>query len=100
MRKLSLSLAALAFVLMSAVAVAEKRPHEGKITNIDMTVRAIAIQTEKGDTFTLLWDDTTKWKGNLTAGELSVGDSLHFDVVDKNGQLFATEIHRTHRAKS
>jgi len=100
MRKLSLSLAALAFILVSAVAVADQRPHEGKITNIDMTARTLSIQNEKGDTFTLYWDDTTKWKNNLTAQELQVGDSIHFDIVDKNGQMFVTEIHRTSRAKS
>jgi len=100
MRKLSLSLAALAFILVSAVAVAERRPHEGKITNIDMTARTLSIQNEKGDTFTLYWDDTTKWKNNLTAQELQVGDSIHFDIVDKNGQMFVTEIRRTSKAKS
>ena len=100
MRKLSLSLAALAFILVSAVAVADRRPHEGKITNIDMTARTLSIQNEKGDTFTLYWDDTTKWKNNLTAQELQVGDSIHFDIVDKNGQMFVTEIRRTGKAKS
>ncbi len=100
MRKLSLSLAALAFILVSAVAVADRRPHEGKITNIDTSARTLSIQNEKGDTFTLYWDDTTKWKNNLTAQELQVGDSIHFDIVDKNGQMFATEIHRTSKAKS
>ena len=100
MRKLSLSLAALAFILVSAVAVAERRPHEGKITNVDMTARTLSVQNEKGDTFTLYWDDTTKWKKNLTAQELQVGDSIHFDIVDKNGQMFVTEIHRTQKAKS
>jgi hypothetical protein len=100
MRKLSLSLAALAFILVSAVAVADRRPHEGKITNIDMTARTLSIQNEKGDTFTLYWDDTTKWKNNLTAQDLQVGDSVHFDIVDKSGQMFVTEIRRTSKAKS
>jgi Cu/Ag efflux protein CusF len=100
MRKLSLSLAALAFILVSAVAVAERRPHEGKITNIDASARTLSIQNEKGDTFTLYWDDTTKWKSNLTAQDLQVGDSVHFDIVDKNGQMFVTEIRRTSKAKS
>ena len=100
MRKLSLSLAALAFILVSAVAVAERRPHEGKITNIDASARTLSIQNEKGDTFTLYWYDTTKWKSNLTAQDLQVGDSVHFDIVDKNGQMFVTEIRRTSKAKS
>jgi len=100
MKKLCVSLAAVAFVLLSAAALAEKRPHEGKITNIDMTSRVLAVQEENGDQITLTWDDTTKWKSNLTAQELQVGDSIHFDFVDKQGQKFATEIHRTHKAKS
>ena len=100
MKKLCVSLAAIAFVLVSAVALAESRPHEGKITNIDMTARTITVQAEKGDELTMSWDDTTKWKNNLTAQELKVGDSIHFDFVDKQGQKFVTEIHRTQRAKS
>jgi Cu/Ag efflux protein CusF len=99
MRKLCVSLAALAFVLVSAVAAAESRPHEGKITNLDMTAKTITIQGEKGDTLTLYWDDTTKWKDNLTAQELKTGDSIHFDFVDKQGQKWMTEIRRTHAAK-
>jgi Cu/Ag efflux protein CusF len=99
MRKLCVSLSALAFVLVGAVLAAENRPHEGKITNVDMTARTITIQAEKGDELTVSWDDTTKWKNNLTAQELRPGDSIHFDFVDKQGQKFATEIHRTHRAK-
>jgi hypothetical protein len=100
MRKLCISLAALAFVLVSAVAAAERRPHEGKITNLDVTSRTITIQGEKGDQMTLYWDDTTKWKNNLTPQELTVGDSVHFDFIDKNGQLWVTEIRRTRKAKS
>ncbi len=100
MRKLSLSVAALALVLASTLAMAERRPHEGKITNIDPAARTLAVQGEKGDTYTLYWDDTTKWKNNLTAEELAVGDSIHFDMVDKNGQMWITEIRRTHKAKS
>jgi hypothetical protein len=100
MKRLCVSLAVVAFVLVSAAALAESRPHEGKITNIDMTARVLAVQEENGDQLTLTWDDTTKWKSNLTAQELHVGDSIHFDFVDKQGQKFATEIHRTHKAKS
>jgi len=99
MRKISLSLAALAFLLTTAVATAQRRPHEGKITNVDATARTLTVQGEKGDTYTLYWDDTTRWKNNLTAQELVAGDSIHFDVVDKDGQMFVTEIRRTHRAK-
>ncbi len=100
LRKLSLSLAALAFLLLTATATAQRRPHEGKITNVDATSRTLAVQGEKGDTYTLYWDDTTKWKNNLTAQELTAGDSIHFDVVDKDGQMWVTEIRRTHKARS
>ena len=98
MRKLSASITVLALVLVCATAAASGRPHEGKITNIDMTARSLSVQAEKGDTFTLYWDDTTKFKNNLTAQELRVGDSVHFDIVDKNGQLWVTEIRRTRKA--
>ena len=100
MKKFCVSLVTVAFVLLSAVALAERRPHEGKITNIDMTAKVVAVQEENGDQITLTWDETTKFKDNLTAQELRVGDSIHFDFVDKQGQKFATEIHRTHKAKS
>jgi Cu/Ag efflux protein CusF len=100
MRKITFSLAALAFVLVTSAAIAERRPHEGKITNVDATAHMISVQGEKGDTYTLYWDDTTKWKDNLTAQELTPGDSIHFDVVSKDGQMYVTEIRRTHRAKS
>ena len=99
MKKISLSLAALAFLLVTSAAIAERRPHEGKITAVDATARMLTVQGEKGDTYTLYWDDTTKWKDNLTAQELTPGDSIHFDVVNKDGQMYVTEIHRTHRAK-
>ena len=99
MKKFCVSLAAIAFVLISAAALAERRPHEGKITNIDMTARVLAVQEENGDQVTLTWDDTTKFKNNLTAQELRVGDTIHFDFMDKQGQKFATEINRTHKAK-
>jgi len=99
MRKLSISVATLAFVLLTAVAVAERRPHEGKITNIDVSAKTMTVQGEKGDQLTLYWDETTKFKNNLTAQELQTGDSIHFDFVDKNGQLWVTEVHRTHKAE-
>jgi len=99
MRKLSISVATLAFVLLTAVAVAERRPHEGKITNIDVSAKTMTVQGEKGDQLTLYWDETTKFKNNLTVQELQTGDSIHFDFVDKNGQLWVTEVHRTHKAE-
>ena len=59
----------------------------------------MTVQGEKGDQLTLYWDETTKFKNNLTAQELQTGDSIHFDFVDKNGQLWVTEVHRTHKAE-
>ena len=99
MRKLSLSIATLAFLLVTATAMADKRPHEGKITSVDASARTIAVAGEKGDSWTFSWDDTTKWKNNLTPQELKAGDEIHFDFVDKDGQKWLTEIHRTHKAK-
>jgi Cu/Ag efflux protein CusF len=87
------------FLLMSAAAIAEKRPHEGKVTNIDQTAQTLTVQGERGDSWTLAWDDTTKTKHNLTFQELQVGDSVHFDYVEKEGRMWVTEIRRTHKAK-
>ncbi len=99
MRKLSVSLAVLAFILITATAQAGRRPHEGKITNIDATTKTLTVQGEKGDSWTLSWDDTTKWKNNLTPQELRTGDSIHFDFIEKSGQKWVTEIRRTRKAK-
>ena len=88
----------LLFVLVSAAAIAEKRPHEGKITDIDQTAQMITIQGEKGDSWSLGWTETTKLKDNLTFQELKVGDSVHFDFVDKDGKKWITELRRTHKA--
>ena len=89
---------ALLFVLVSAAALAEKRPHEGKITAIDTVAQTMTIQGEKGDSWTLGWTETTKLKNNLTVQELKVGDSVHFDFVDKDGRKLITELRRTHKA--
>lgn len=88
----------LLFVLVSAAAIAEKRPHEGKITAIDQTSQMVTIQGERGDSWTMYWDDTTKLKNNLTVQELKPGDSVHFDFIDKDGKKMLTELHRTHKA--
>ena len=89
---------ALLFVLVSAAALAEKRPHEGQITAIDTAAQTMTIQGEKGDSWTLGWTETTKLKNNLTVQELKVGDSVHFDFVDKDGRKLITELRRTHKA--
>ena len=78
--------------------MADKRPHEGKITDIDQTAQTMTIQGEKGDTWTVYWTETTKLKHNLTFGELKPGDSVHFDFVEKDGKMWVTELRRTHKA--
>jgi Cu/Ag efflux protein CusF len=91
---------ALLFVLVSAAAVASKdRPHEGKIIAVDQTAQMITVQGEKGDQWTLYWTETTKMKDELTTQELRVGDSVHFDYVEKDGKMWVTELRRTGKAK-
>lgn len=34
-----------------------------------------------------------------TLADLKVGDSIHFDVTEKDGKMWAKEIRRTHMAK-
>ena len=94
---LALSFAAL-FVL-SAAAVADKRPHEGKIVRLDPDTKTMTVAGEKNDEWTLYWTETTKLKG-VTVPELQVGDSVHFDYTEKDGKMSLTELRRTHRAKS
>ncbi len=90
----------LVLLLTSAVATAAKdRPHEGKITSIDRAAQTITVQGEKGDEWILHYSEATKMKNNLTAEELRVGDSVHFDFVNKDGRMDLTELHRTHKAK-
>ena len=93
--RVSLALA----VLLSAVAYAERRPHEGKVTRVDPVAKVVEVQGEKGDTWTLNVSETTKMKGNVTLEELRPGDSVHFDFVEKDGRMWVTELRRTHRAK-
>ena len=87
-------------LLFSAAAYADRRPHEGKITNVDTVGKVITVQGEKGDSWTLNLSETTKMKNNLTLQELQPGDSVHFDFVEKDGQMWVTEIRRTHKARS
>ncbi len=90
---------AVLIVFAATTALANKRPHEGKVTDIDRTAQTITVQGEHGDSWTMGWDDTTKMKHNLTFQELQVGDSVHFDYVEKDGRMWVTEIRRTHKAK-
>jgi len=113
MRKiLTFSLAAVVVLLMSSVSYAEKRPHEGKIVSIQTVEksvevqgekvgnvdRSMVIQGEKGDQWTLYWDDTTKFKSGLTPNELRQGDKIHFDFIQKDGKMWVTELRRTKKA--
>jgi len=93
--RLSLALA----LLLSAAAWAKDRPHEGKIARVDPDAHVIAVQGEKGDTWDLYVSETTKMKNNVVFEELQVGDSIHFDFVEKEGRMIATELRRTHKAK-
>ncbi len=96
-RIVALSLTAL-FVL-SLAALADKRPHEGKIVRVDSDQKALVVSGEHNDEWTLYWTETTKMK-NVTAPELQVGDSIHFDYTEKDGKMWVTELRRTHKAKS
>ncbi|HYK42385.1 MAG TPA: hypothetical protein VE007_08340 [Thermoanaerobaculia bacterium] len=95
----ALSLSFVALLVMSAAAIAERRPHEGKIVAIDPEQKTMTVSGEKNDEWTLYWTETTKLKG-VTVPELQVGDSIHFDYTEKDGRMWLTELRRTHRAKS
>jgi Cu/Ag efflux protein CusF len=95
-----IAIAAFAFLLGAASLYADRdRPHEGKITRIDRDARVLTVQGEKGDQWDLYWTETTKLKGDVTIEELHEGDSVHFDYVDRDGRMWLTELHRTHRAE-
>lgn len=85
--------------LVAAAAYADRRPHEGKVTRVDPAARVIQVQGEHGDTWTLNVSETAKLKHNVTLEELQPGDSVHFDYVEKDGQMWITELRRTHKAK-
>ena len=109
---LTVSLAAVVILLMSSAGYAEKRPHEGKIVSIQTVEksvevqgekvgnvdRSMVVQGEKGDQWTLFWDDTTKFKSGLTPNELREGDKIHFDFIQKDGKMWVTELRRTKKA--
>ena len=91
--------AAVLVLLIAVSAIAGDRPHEGKITQIDLTAMVLTVQGEKGDTWQIYWTETTKLKHNLTFAELKPGDKVHFDFVEKDGKKWVTELRRTDRAK-
>jgi hypothetical protein len=92
------SLAALLLLVSTVALFADRRPHEGKITRVDESQRLLTVQGEKGDEWTLYWNESTRLKNGLTVQELKPGDSVHFDYVEKDGQMWLTELRRTHKA--
>jgi Cu/Ag efflux protein CusF len=86
-------------LLVASAAYAEKRPREGKVVRIAPEARIIMVQGEKGDTWDLHVTETTKMKGKVVFEELHVGDEVEFEYVEREGQMFLTELEREHRAK-
>ena len=100
LRILAAALLALGLVLTAGTAsFADDRPHEGKVVGIDMAGRALLVQGEKDDQWTLYWTETTKLKGDVTVPELKVGDKIHLDFTEKDGKMWLTELKRTDKAK-
>jgi Cu/Ag efflux protein CusF len=95
----AIALSFVALMALASAAVAERRPHEGKVVRVDPDQRALVVSGEKNDEWTLYWTETTKWK-DVTVPEIQVGDSVHFDYTEKDGKMWVTELRRTHRAKS
>jgi hypothetical protein len=114
MRKtLGICAATFAALLIASTMSADKRPHEGKIIRVETveksadigggqsisnTERKMIVQGEKGDEWTLYWDNTTKFKNELSPSELRQGDHVHFDFVEKDGKMWLTELRRTKKA--
>jgi Cu/Ag efflux protein CusF len=93
-----LTLSLFAFLVAGAAAYAHgRKPHEGKITSIDMDQKTIMVAGEHDQTWTIYWNDMTKVKG-AKVGDLKNGDSIHFDYKEQDGKMWATEIRRTHAA--
>ena len=111
-RALGIFAAAAAFLLLATASYAEKRAHEGKVVRIEtveksvdaggQTVsnvqRSMVVQGERGDQWTLFWDDTTKFKNGLLPTQLREGDKIHFDFIEKDGKMWLTELRRTKKA--
>ena len=113
MRKVSgISLAAFAILLMAFASYASDRPHEGIVVNIQVVEKSagaagetvtnvensMVVRGEKGDEWTLYWDNTTKFKHDIAPTDLRQGDHVHFDFVEKNGKMWVTELRRTKKA--
>ena len=113
MRKVSgISLAAFAILLMASASYASDRPHEGIVVNVQVVEKSagaagetvtnvensMVVRGEKGDEWTLYWDNTTKFKHDIAPTDLRQGDHVHFDFVEKNGKMWVTELRRTKKA--
>ncbi len=95
------SLMAAVLLLLASVALyADRKPSDGKITSINMTEKRLVVQGEKGDQWDLYWTETTRLKGKLILEELKVGDVVHFDFIEKDGQKLLTELERTKASSS
>jgi Cu/Ag efflux protein CusF len=84
---------------VGGLAIADDRPHEGKVVKIDKDAMVLTVQGEKDDQWTLSWTETTKLKGDLTVEELKVGDKIHFEYVEKDGKMWLSELRRTDKAE-
>jgi hypothetical protein len=100
LRNLAVALLALGLTLtLGTAAIADDRPHEGKVVSVDLVARVLTVQGEKDDQWTFYWTETTKLKGDLTVPEVKVGDKIHFDYTEKDGRMWLTELRRTDKAK-
>jgi len=113
MRKvLGISLAAFAVLLMASASYASDRPHEGTVVSVQVVEKSagaagetvtnvensLVVRGEKGDEWTLYWDNTTKFKHDLAPTQLKQGDHVDFEFVEKNGKMWVTELRRTKKA--
>jgi Cu/Ag efflux protein CusF len=87
--------------LASLAVVAEDRPHQGKITSIEMDAMTMVVQSENNDDqWTLYWTQSTKVKGDVVLTELKVGDSVNFEYTEKEGKMWLTTLNRTDKAET
>src|SRR5438445_12835880 len=95
MMKKVLTLSLIVFLCAGAALYAGgNKPHEGKITSIDMDQKSIAVAGERDQSWTIYWNETTKVK-DAKVEELKVGETIHFDYKkDKVGKTRAKEIYR------
>ena len=100
LRKLSALMFALSLLLgLGGLAIADDRPHEGKVVKIDKDAMVLTVQGDKDDRWTLYWTESTKLKGDLTVEEVKVGDKVHFEFMEKDDKMWLTELKRTDKAE-